>query len=274
MIPRCNLHTHTVFCDGKNTPEEMVLAAIDLGCHTLGFSGHTPVEAPGDTEWCMSSEDMPSYRDAILELKQRYASQIEILLGLEVDSESPLPRIDCDYKIGSVHYVRKDGGWIPVDGSYDLVREQIQLLYGNDLMAYLKDYYTSVASIVEKTGCDIVGHFDLNTKYNEKYPHIDESDSRYRSMVLEALDAVMEHDVLIEINTGAISRGYRTTPYPAPFILRRIVEKGGRLILNSDSHRASDILFGFEDAVLLAASCGVRELWVYRDRQFIPVAIS
>ena len=26
-----NLHTHTTFCDGKNTPEEMVQAAISLG---------------------------------------------------------------------------------------------------------------------------------------------------------------------------------------------------------------------------------------------------
>ena len=44
MIPRFNLHTHTIRCDGKNTAEEMVLAAIELGCEGIGFSGHTHIE--------------------------------------------------------------------------------------------------------------------------------------------------------------------------------------------------------------------------------------
>ena len=35
-----NLHTHTLYCDGKDSVEEMVRAAIDKGFTTLGFSGH------------------------------------------------------------------------------------------------------------------------------------------------------------------------------------------------------------------------------------------
>lgn len=273
MIPLCNLHTHTVFCDGVNTPEEMVQSAIKLGLHTLGFSGHTPVPVSGDTEWCMSEEDMLVYRDQILDLKRKYQDQIEILLGLEVDYDSQTPMIECDYKIGSVHYVQKSGVFIPVDGSYDLIMEQLGVLYRGDLNAFLRDYYDSVAKVVDKTDCDIVGHFDLITKFNEKYSYIDESNSSYQNMALEALDAVLEKDVFIEINTGAISRGWRTTPYPAAFILRRIAEKGGKLILNSDAHKASDLLFGFEDAVSFAASCGVRELWIYREKAFDSVEI-
>ena len=38
-----NLHTHTVFSDGKNTPEEMVLGAVRAGCTSLGFSEHSPL---------------------------------------------------------------------------------------------------------------------------------------------------------------------------------------------------------------------------------------
>ena len=37
---RQNLHTHCTYCDGKNTLEEMVLAAIDKGFSSLGFSSH------------------------------------------------------------------------------------------------------------------------------------------------------------------------------------------------------------------------------------------
>ena len=35
-----NLHTHTTYCDGNNTPEEMVQKALELGFDTLGFSIH------------------------------------------------------------------------------------------------------------------------------------------------------------------------------------------------------------------------------------------
>ena len=35
-----NLHTHSIFCDGKDTIEEMTLEAISKGFDILGFSGH------------------------------------------------------------------------------------------------------------------------------------------------------------------------------------------------------------------------------------------
>ena len=43
-----NAHTHTTFCDGKNTAEEMVQAALDNGFVSLGFSGHSFI-SPTDT---------------------------------------------------------------------------------------------------------------------------------------------------------------------------------------------------------------------------------
>ena len=30
-----NYHTHTRYCDGKDSPEELVLEAIALGCYAL-----------------------------------------------------------------------------------------------------------------------------------------------------------------------------------------------------------------------------------------------
>ena len=37
MFPQ-NLHTHTVFGDGRHTPEDMALGAIRAGLRSLGFS--------------------------------------------------------------------------------------------------------------------------------------------------------------------------------------------------------------------------------------------
>ena len=40
-IPKQNLHTHTIYCDGANTPEEFVKAAIESGFEGIGFSSHS-----------------------------------------------------------------------------------------------------------------------------------------------------------------------------------------------------------------------------------------
>ena len=39
---RGNFHTHTVFCDGKDTVEHMARRAWEQGLVSLGFSGHGP----------------------------------------------------------------------------------------------------------------------------------------------------------------------------------------------------------------------------------------
>ena len=36
-----NLHTHSTFCDGIHTPEQMVQFALQKGFTSLGFSGHS-----------------------------------------------------------------------------------------------------------------------------------------------------------------------------------------------------------------------------------------
>ena len=46
--------------------------------------------------------------------------------------------------------------------------------------------------------------------------------------------------------TGAIARGYRTSPYPDPFLLRAMQDAGVKLMLNSDCHDRRFLLCGFD----------------------------
>lgn len=275
MIPLCNMHTHTTYCDGKNTPEEMIAAAIDRGMYTIGFSGHAPADLWNHETWCMNEKQkgLCAYREELFSLKQKYASQIEVVVGLELDYYSVRPDW-AEYSIGSVHQLKVGGTEIPVDLEHGQLCHKVQEVYGGDFMKFAKDFYALTADVANRTGCDIVGHFDLLTKFNEKYHDLDESDPAYRAMAIDALDAVMEKDVLFEINTGAISRGWRTTPYPAPFLLRRIAEKKGRVILNSDAHSADALLCAFEESVAYARSCGLDELWIYRNGGFQAISIK
>ena len=79
---RSTLHNHTTLCDGRSTPEEMVLAAVAAGLTDLGFSAHSP--APFD-EGSLRSE--AEYRRTILDLRERYAGTIRIVLGMERSEE-------------------------------------------------------------------------------------------------------------------------------------------------------------------------------------------
>jgi len=275
MIPCCNLHTHTVFCDGKSTVEEKVVAAINAGLKTIGFSGHFILDVEPPQDWSMDEARVDAYRKEIIKIREQYKDRINILLGCEKDYFSPVPKDEYDYSIGSVHYVCKNGVYIPMDLEVDELQNAIKVLYGGDPLAMAKEYYALVADVYNKTGGEIVGHFDLLTKFNEKFNFLDTECKEYRSAALEAADALLEKKELVfEINTGAMSRGWRTKPYPAEFILKYIIEKKGRLVITGDSHAAEAITYAYDDAVEYARACGATELWTIKSgKEFSPVKI-
>ena len=63
---------------------------------------------------------------------------------------------------------------------------------------------------------------------------------------VQAADALLTTGKPFEINTGAISRGYRTDAYPSREIRTYLKERGARFILSSDAHRKEHICFGFD----------------------------
>ncbi|MBE7023287.1 MAG: PHP domain-containing protein [Ruminococcaceae bacterium] len=90
-----DFHVHSTYCDGNNSLEEMVRAAVDLKMSRIGFSGHAYTSF--DDTYCMSLEDTVRYAEDIAELKEKYKGKIEILCGLEMDYFSDAPNIETDY---------------------------------------------------------------------------------------------------------------------------------------------------------------------------------
>lgn len=245
MKTKIDLHMHTTFCDGKNTPEEMIISGINKGLTTIGLSGHC--NTGFDSSYCMTKPVMEKYFTEVQSLKEKYADKINVLCGIEQDYYAGIPSLDFDYIIGSVHYVYKDGEYISVDHAANITVDCVNRLYGGDYYAYAEDYYKLVADVIEKTNADIIGHFDLITKFNEGFVQFDETNPRYVNAWKNAVDKLIPYGKPFEMNTGAISRGYRTTPYPAAPILEYIREKGGKIILSSDSHSAENICYKFDE---------------------------
>ena len=190
--------------------------------------------------------------------------------------------------------------WSPVD---DYAEDLCKFAFGGDgicddpglrkekMLEVAELYFETVGGIVSATDCDMIGHFDLITKFTEGWGFgpagnvisrtrcgsaefasdlFDTSSERYIVAWKKAIDRIFEDCAerykdgyrnrlenlgvlqaddkpVFEINTGAITKGYRTLPYPAADQIGYIKSKSGILILSSDSHAAGTICSGFEE---------------------------
>lgn len=239
-----DLHMHTCYCDGAGSPEEMVKSAIEKGLHTVGISGHSYTFF--DESYCMQKAAVPRYLAECRYLRAKYFDRIHVLCGVEQDYYSDYPTDEFDYVIGSVHYVKVDDAYIPVDESIAILKDAVYNHFGGDIYALCELYFATVADVVNKTDCDIIGHFDLISKFIEREPLFDTHHPRYVAAWQKAVDQLVQYDVPFEINTGAISRGYRTSPYPNEEMIAYIKAHGGRFVLSSDAHSADSIAYGFD----------------------------
>ena len=239
----CNYHTHTTYCDGADSPEELILEAIRLGCPEIGFSGHSHLS---EHEGSMTEEGTLAYCAEIRRLQAKYADRIRIRLGIEYDIFSDVDHSLFDYTIGAVHWVRKEGVLYPVDECSDSFVRTVKEQYGGNYYACIEDYFELVGSLYERTHCDVIAHFDLITKYNEGDKLYDTRDPRYTAAADAALDRLIEAPVLLEVNTGAMARGYRSAPYPEKQIRDRWLAAGKELIFSSDCHDRRNLLFAFD----------------------------
>ncbi|MDR1329595.1 MAG: histidinol-phosphatase, partial [Oscillospiraceae bacterium] len=247
----CELHAHTTYADGANTCEEMVLAAIAAGFETFGISEHSHVNPDAEPEDRsppnLTPESTPRYLDEMRGLKEKYAGKITLFTGVEQDLLGDMPTDCFDYVIGSTHFIQKNGEYRFVDDGADGQRETADRLFGGDFLAFAEEYYKAEATVARVTKCDIVGHFDLIAKNNEGGRLFDDSRPRYRDAAIYAMEEILKTVRLFEVNTGAMYRVNRSEPYPAPWLLRELLSRGGEVILSGDAHATASVAYKFPE---------------------------
>ena len=245
-----NFHTHSTFSDGKHTPEEIVQLAIEQGFDCIGFSDHG--NTPFDLRYCMT--DLDGYIAEINRLKIKYAGKITLLLGIEEDIFAPVDRTKFDYVISSSHYLYKDGVYLPYDSTYDYFSEANSHFQNPLEMA--KQYFATLCDYLEKNPPTIIGHFDLITKYEGKETSVFFNDTAYWELAEQAIKRAVKIGAVFEVNTGLITRGYRTSPCPHDRLLKIIFESGGKIVLSSDSHQKETLTAYFDKAKKLLKEIG------------------
>ena len=272
MKNKQNLHVHTTYGDGKDTPEALILGAIERGFDSIGFSEHSYMHFSSYPDQ-MTIADMARYKAEVRSLKAKFRGTIDIFCGMEYEMFSEVPTDGFDYLIGSVHYLDFGGEVLGFDTNLPQMLAYLQENFGGNGLAFSKKYFETVARLPERGNFDIIGHFDLNTKNNENGDFIDTSAREYIDAGFEAIHALKGKIPFFEVNTGAIARGYRTSPYPQVDFLKEFNRCGFGVVISSDCHNKNFIDCFYEEARELIEQAGFTTKWILTDAGFQEVPL-
>ena len=266
MIKSC-FHVHSVFCDGYSTIKEMIDSAIQKEFTHLGFTGHSFIS--NADKYSLTPERFDKYIKEVNEAKEKYNGVLNIFLGIEQDCFSKPQTYPFEYSIGSVHNVKKNGDLLFFDYNINETERIIKEVYSGKYVLFAKDYFETVANVIDMTGADIIGHIDLCSKFNEKLGN--NQTDEYLEYAENAVDKLIKTGAIFEMNTGAMARGYKATPYPSIEILKMIYTRGGKIIINSDCHNHDQLDYGFCEAQTIAEKVGYTEHYVFNGKNFTPI---
>lgn len=256
-----NYHSHCSFCDGRAPFEEFVKEAITQGFYSYGVSSHAPLPFP--TQWTMEWEQMEAYLDEFNNLRQKYADEIELYVGLEIDylneesnpSVARFTELPLDYRIGSVHLLYDAAGEVvDIDCSPAVFKERVDRHFNGDVLRVVRMYFDRLFRMVELGGFDILGHAD-KMHYNASCYHPGLLDEPwYEALMKDYFSLVASRGYLVEINTKAYdSLG---TFYPNSRYWELMKEYQIKVLVNSDAHYPERINAGRMEALRLLQAKG------------------
>jgi histidinol-phosphatase (PHP family) len=269
MLCKTNYHTHSTWCDGKASLEEMVQAAIQADLKILGFSSHSMY--PFGTNWHLQPRCTTDYCTAVQTLQKKYKDQIEILVGFEADYLPPVSfpekeryaEFKPDFLIGSVHFITDESlhhDCFTVDGSCKELEAGIQNCFNGDTKKAVQVYFATQRDMISRGGFDIIGHLDVIRKRNDSMHLFNENDSWYKKELDATAKTVAKSGLIAEINTGGMARAGLKTPYPSPDFLTLLNQYNVPIMINSDAHQTNGIAYKFEFAAQYARNAGYKEV--------------
>ncbi len=253
MVGLVDYHMHSILSDGRNTYEEMALAAIDKGLDEIGFTDHLCLKP---VDWSMSLIDIPVMISQIQDVKEKYGDRINIRFGIEIDYfpeyesqiQDLISTIPFDYIIGSIHFI---GDW-----NFDMD----QSLYGkwsNDVL--YEKYFTLVQQAAKSGLFDIIGHIDIIKKFRV-YP-----ESNQDTLFDETMRIIKANNLVVELNTGGLDRPCAEFT-PSPHLLEMCFAHHIPVTISSDAHRTEQIARHYDSALALLSKVGYTELVGFNKR--------
>ncbi|MCM1490889.1 MAG: histidinol-phosphatase HisJ family protein [Muribaculum sp.] len=242
--------------------DEIASAAYEAGFNVWGISPHSPICCESGAN--MKAEDVDSYICESARLKKVYSGRMKILTGMEIDylSSEFGPHIDyfrnlpLDYRIGSVHFVRKrDGVPVDCDGPAERFLKYLNSEFQGDHRYVVETYFAMEMEMLEAGGFDIIGHLDkIGDNGSVANPLLEDKDW-YSGLVEKVIAKAVEKGVTIEINTKKYPSSGRF--FPALRWWPLLKKYNAKVIISTDAHYPEKVAAGYEKARQLLAANGI-----------------
>lgn len=238
-----NLHTHTQFCDGRSSIDQMARAAVEQGFTTIGFTPHSPIPIPSPCN--MKASDVPEYFREVNLARERYGDRCRILAGMEIDYLNPdwcaaspyFVNLDLDFAISSVHFIPdREGNYIDIDGPYDRFARNMDEHFHGDIRYVVETFFDQSTQMLERGGFTILGHFDKIAMNAAQFDTELENHTWYQNIIGQYIDKIIDSGVTIEINTKAYDKIGRFFPHERYW--EGLINAGVPIVVNSDAHQA------------------------------------
>ena len=255
--PLYNFHTHTQYCDGHAPMEDFVIEAISQGFIALGFTPHSPL--PFESSCNMTRASVPLYLDEVKRLRCIYGDRIAIYTGMEIDyvddfgpSAGYYDDVPLDYRIGSVHFIPSfdnPSQYIDIDGRFARFKEKMGQYFHGDIERVVRSYFTQSMAMVQAGGFDVIGHLDkIGLNASLYSPGIDQEEW-YKQLVNDLFEAVMDHHLVVEVNSKALAEHHRL--FPDVGYADLLCKYDVPVLFNSDAHYPALINAGRMEAMRL-----------------------
>jgi histidinol-phosphatase (PHP family) len=236
-------------------------AADERGIVELGVSEHVyrftqVLDVWAHPFWVSyAHDDLDAYCEFVREQTDlRLGIEADFVPGAEDRMASLLQAREFDYVVGSVHFIRE--GAVDMD-DYSVWDS------GRSVEQIWQRYFETIGEAARSGLFDILAHPDLVKVWGAERPLPEGDLRRYYEL---ALDGIAESGIAVEVSTAGLRKRVKEL-YPAPDFLRMCVEAGAPVALSSDAHVPADVGAGYDAALALLDSLGVRELSVFEQRQ-------
>ncbi len=258
-----DLHLHTCYSHGANTPHEMYHAACKTGLAIIGFSEHSP--RPEGYNYTHEYREqlkrcMPLYIREVQGLKKEGGPKV--LLGLEMDwldgeeefIRKAIAAEDYDYLIGSVHFL---GNWGFDDGRerwLDASQEECEQRY--------LQYFQTWQRMLRSGLFQIAAHPDIIKIFSINQFRIWLDMPEAKEIIRECLTSLRDSGMAMEISSAGLRKACNEI-YPCPQIMEIAASLGLQISLASDAHCTGDIGAEFGKLAAYAGSFGFSRQTVF-----------
>jgi len=268
MMP--DYHMHTPRCNhAEGRVADYALAALTAGLREIGISDHSPMPDPFDDNWRMRSAELADYVAEVEAAQHRFAGEITIRLGLEVDWRpgcEPFVRelaaaYPWDYLIGSVHYL-KDWAFDDPDQRQHWDTAGVGQVYC--------DYFAQVAASAASGLFDTLGHPDLAKKFGHR-----PTDAEMPAVIAAEnamLDAVAHAGVALEISSAGLRKPVAEI-YPHPRIIAGAAARGIPFSYGSDAHQPQAVGHAENGCRELLTAHGITRISQFQQRTRTQIPI-